>query len=798
MSLSIQRAAVLGSGVMGSALAAHLANAGIPTLLLDIVPPSGSKVKGDPASREYRDAFARAGLERAIKSKPAAFFTSARARRVTIGNLEDDVAKLKDCDWILEAVVEKLDIKKVLFETIAPHLKEGAIVTTNTSGLSITEMAAVLPESMRPRFLGTHFFNPPRYLHLLELIPHAGTDPAVMEFMSAFGDAVLGKGVVVAKDTPNFIANRIGTFSVMSTIRAMIELKYTIEEVDALTGPLAGRPRSATFRTADLVGLDILMHASNTVYERATKDESRDYFKPPALLEKMLKSGQLGDKTGKGFYQKVAKEGGSEILTLDYTTMNYRERQSPKFASLETVKPIEALTERLRTLMNINDRAGAFVWRVVAETLLYSAARMGEIADDVESVDKAMRWGFGWEMGPFELWDAIGIDKTVERMEMERRTLPKFVIDTYKSPSKKFYRKEGTAAKRPVLSRGTLKPVETPSESIDLATLKASGKVVKTNAGASLVDIGDGALCLEFHSKMNAIGADIISMTMAAVKETEANFEALVVGNQGANFSVGANVMLLLLEAREGNWDEIDIVVRQFQKMTSALKYCRKPVVAAPFGMTLGGGCEVVLGAQHAVASAETYIGLVEVGVGLIPAGGGCKELVLRNVEGLPNVDGVDPFLAARAAFECIGLAKVSTSAEDAFSMKIFREGDSFVMNADGLLNAAKTYALALSRRGYQAPDPTVQIPVAGESGIAAIRTQLYNMREGKAISEYDAFIGGELARILCGGELPAGTRVSEQYLLDLEREVFLRLVGQKKSQDRMAFMLKEGKPLRN
>ncbi len=798
MSLSIQRAAVLGSGVMGSALAAHLANAGIPTLLLDIVPPSGSKVKGDPASREYRDAFARAGLERAIKSKPAAFFTSARARRVTIGNLEDDLAKLKDCDWILEAVVEKLDIKKVLFETIAPHLKEGAIVTTNTSGLSITEMAAVLPESMRPRFLGTHFFNPPRYLHLLELIPHAGTDPAVMEFMSAFGDAVLGKGVVVAKDTPNFIANRIGTFSVMSTIRAMIELKYTIEEVDALTGPLAGRPRSATFRTADLVGLDILMHASNTVYERATKDESRDYFKPPALLEKMLKSGQLGDKTGKGFYQKVAKEGGSEILTLDYTTMNYRERQSPKFASLETVKPIEALPERLRTLMNINDRAGAFVWRVVAETLLYSAARMGEIADDVESIDKAMRWGFGWEMGPFELWDAIGIDKTVERMEMERRTLPKFVIDTYKSPSKKFYRKEGTAAKRPVLSRGTLKPVETPSESIDLATLKASGKVVKTNAGASLVDIGDGALCLEFHSKMNAIGADIISMTMAAVKETEANFEALVVGNQGANFSVGANVMLLLLEAREGNWDEIDIVVRQFQKMTSALKYCRKPVVAAPFGMTLGGGCEVVLGAQHAVASAETYIGLVEVGVGLIPAGGGCKELVLRNVEGLPNVDGVDPFLAARAAFECIGLAKVSTSAEDAFSMKIFREGDSFVMNADGLLNAAKTYALALSRRGYQAPDPTVQIPVAGESGIAAIRTQLYNMREGKAISEYDAFIGGELARILCGGELPAGTRVSEQYLLDLEREVFLRLVGQKKSQDRMAFMLKEGKPLRN
>lgn len=797
MPLSIQRAAVLGSGVMGSALAAHLANAGIPTLLLDIVPPAGAKVKGDPASREYRDAFARAGLERALKSKPAAYFSASRARRVTIGNLEDDVAKLKDCDWILEAVVEKLDIKKQLFERIAPYLKDGAIVTTNTSGLSITEMAAVLPEALRPRFLGTHFFNPPRYLHLLELIPHAGTDPAVLRFMGEFGDAVLGKGVVIAKDTPNFIANRIGTFSVMSTIRAMLELKYTIEEVDALTGPMVGRARSATFRTADLVGLDILVHASNTVYERATKDPQREFFKPPDLLEKMLKAGMLGDKTGKGFYQKIAKEGGSEILTLDVATMQYRARQSAKFPSLETVKPIEALGARIRAVTNINDRAGAFVWRTLAETLLYSASLVGEIADDVVAIDRAMRWGFGWELGPFELWDAIGMEKSIERMEMERRTLPPFVLETYKSPSKKFYRKDETP-KRPRLKSGTLKPVEEVPATIDLAALKSAGKTVKSNAGASLIDIGDGALCLEFHSKMNAIGADIISMTMAAVKETEAHFEALVVGNQGANFSVGANVMLLLLEAREGNWDEIDLVVRQFQKMTSALKYCRKPVVAAPFGMTLGGGCEVVLGAQHAVASAETYIGLVEMGVGLIPAGGGCKELVLRNVEGLPNVDGVDPFIAARAAFECIGLAKVSTSAEEAFAMKILRDGDSFVMNADRLLVAAKTYALGLARRGYQAPDPTVQIPVAGEYGIAAIKTQLYNMREGKAISEYDAYLGGELARVLCGGELAAGTRVSEQFLLDLEREVFLRVCGQKKTQDRMAFMLKEGKPLRN
>jgi len=800
--LSIERAAVLGSGVMGSALAAHLANAGIPTLLLDIIPPSGppagAKVKGDPASREYRDAFARAGLERALKSNPAAFFSPARARRVTVGNLEDDLAKLRECDWILEAVVEKLDIKRALFERIAPHLKDGVIVTTNTSGLSVTDMAAVLPESMRPRFLGTHFFNPPRYLHLLELIPHRGTDASAMAFMRDFGDVVLGKGVVVAKDTPNFIANRIGTFSVMSAIRAMVELNYTIEEVDALTGPLIGRAKSATFRTADLVGLDILVHASTTVYERATKDESRDYFKPPALLEKMVAGGMLGDKTGKGFYQKIAGKNGSEILTLDHAALTYRPRQSPKFPSLEAAKTIEALGERVRAVTNANDRAGAFVWRVLAETLLYSAARMGEIADDVVSIDRALRWGFGWEMGPFELWDAIGLEKTVERMEMERRTLPPFLLEVWKRPTKKFYQESKAAPKRPRLAKGTLKPVEKPAATFDLAALKAAGKAVKKNAGASLVDVGDGALCLEFHSKMNAIGADIISMTMAAVKEVEANFEALVIGNQGANFSVGANVMLLLLEAREGNWDEIDLVVRQFQKMTKALKYCRKPVVAAPFGMTLGGGCEVVLGAQHAVASAETYIGLVEVGVGLIPAGGGCKEMVLRNVQGLPNVDGVDPFLAARAAFETIGLAKVSTSAEDAYAMKMLRDGDSFVMNPDRLLHAAKTYALALARRGYQPPDPMVEIPVAGEGGIAAIRTQLYNMREGRAISEYDAYLGGELARVLCGGEVPAGTKVGEDYLLQLEREVFLKLCGQKKTLERMQFMLKEGKPLRN
>jgi len=795
---SIERAAVLGSGVMGSALAAHLANAGIPTLLLDIVPPPGSKVKDDPATREYRDAFARTGLERALKSKPAAFFTAARARRVTIGNLDDDLAKLNDCDWILEAVVEKLDVKHALFEKIAPHVKDTAIITTNTSGLSITDMAAALPESMRSRFLGTHFFNPPRYLHLLELIPHAGTDPAVLEFVRDFGDAALGKGVVVAKDTPNFIANRIGTFAVMSGIRAMLEGGYTVEEVDALTGPLIGRPKSATFRTLDLVGLDIMVHASTTVYDRAIKDEKRDYFKAPELLQKMLAAGMLGDKTGKGFYQKVrGADGASEIQTLDVATLEYRARQGTKFPSLEIAKTVENLGERVRTVIGGKDRAATFVWRTLAETFLYAATRLGEVADDVVSIDRAMRWGFGWELGPFELWDAVGVEKTVERMRAEGMAIPSVVDDVLRTPAKSFYRRDDKARTH-YFVRGEFNALETPAATIDLAALKAQGRAVKQNAGASLVDLGDGALCLEFHSKMNAIGADIISMLFAGVKETEANFDALVVGNQGVNFSVGANLMLLLLEAREGNWDEIDLMVRQFQKATMALKYCRKPVVAAPFGLALGGGCEMVLGAQHAVASAETYTGLVEVGVGLIPAGGGCKEIVFRNLDGMPPVDGADAFPFVRAAFETIGLAKISTSAEDAFAMRILRDGDAIVMNPDRLLHAAKTTALAFAHRGYQPPDRTREVPVAGESGIAAIKASLYNMREGRYISEYDEYLGTQLARVLCGGELPAGTKVNEDYLLQLEREVFLKVCGQKKTQDRMQFMLKEGKPLRN
>ncbi|MDH3198086.1 MAG: 3-hydroxyacyl-CoA dehydrogenase NAD-binding domain-containing protein [Candidatus Krumholzibacteria bacterium] len=797
MAQSIERAAVIGAGVMGSALAAHIANAGIPVLLLDIVPPEGAGITGDSASRDYRDAFARGGLERTLKSKPAAFFTRSGARLVTVGNLEDDLARLSDADWVLEAVVERLDVKRDLFTRMAPHLKEDAIVTTNTSGLSVTEMAAALPEALRGRFLGTHFFNPPRYLHLLELVPHAGTDADVLARVRALGDVLLGKGVVVARDTPNFIANRVGGFAIMSCIRAMLDGGYTVEEVDSLTGPLIGRPKSASFRTADLVGVDIIAHASRTVYERATDDERRDVFQPPDVIERMLREKMLGDKSGRGFYQKIKKDGKSEILTLDLGTFDYRAREKPRFGSVEAARAQDGLGARVRAMLKAKDRAGEFVRRTLFELFAYAANRVGEVADDVVTIDRAMRWGFGWKLGPFELWDAAGVEETAARMREEGITLPAAVDEVLATPEKTFYTRDA-AQKRFYLSRGERRAEEPPPGTIDLAALKAAGAIVKKGPGATLIDLGDGAACLEFHTKMNAIGADVIGMMQASVKEVEANFTALVVGNQGSNFSVGANLMLLLLEAQDGNWEEIDLMVRAFQKANMALKYSRRPVVAAPFGLTLGGGCEVVLGAGHAVAAAETYIGLVELGVGLIPAGGGCKELLLRNLEGRPNVEGVDLFPFARGAFETIGLAKVATSAAEARELKILRASDAIAMNPDRLLSSAKAMALGLAAQGYRRPDPTVEVPVAGDGGVAAIRAQLYNMKESGYISEYDAYLGGELGRILCGGEVPAGTMVREQYLLELEREVFLRLCAQRKSQDRMRHMLKTGKPLRN
>jgi len=798
MDFSIERAAVVGAGVMGAALAAHLANAGIPTLLLDIVPPDGSGVEGDRNSSAYRNAFASTGLKKASKSKPASFYTDAGARLVSIGNLEDDLEKLRDVDWVLEAVIEKLDIKKSLFEKITPFLKDTAIVTTNTSGLSVTEMAQAMPDAFKPRFLGTHFFNPPRYLRLLELVPHAGTDPEVLAAVTQFGSEYLGKGVVVANDTPDFIANRIGCYWLMAVIRAMLEGGYTIEEVDALTGPVVGRPKSASFRTADLVGVDVFVHASYTVYDRASGDEERDLFKPPDVVERMVKEGRLGGKTGGGFYKKVKKSGKTEILTLDLDSFEYRERQRPKFKSLDLAKTVDDLAARTRQLIKGKDRASQFVWRVISEMLVYSANRLGEVSDNIVSIDRAMKWGYGWEIGPFETWDAIGVEYIVERLDKEGREVPEIARKVSESNEKTFYSRDESYRQHYFTIGGAREEMGVLPAHIDLERIKATGGLVKKNASASLVDIGDGALCLEFHSKMNAIGPDIISMIHAAVRETQRNYTALVIGNQGQNFSVGANLMLLMLEARDMNWEEIDLMVRAFQKASMALKYSKRPVVAAPFGMTLAGGCEVCLGAGHIYAAAETYIGQVELGVGLIPAAGGCKELLVRNLEGMPAIEGSDPFPYARGAFETIGMAKVATSAYEAKKLKILRQSDGITMNPDRLLYNAKAMALGLADSGYRPPAPTISLTVSGQSGMAAIQTQLYNMCEAGWISTYDKYLGGELARVLCGGEVPTGTRVNEQYILDLEREVFLRLCGQRKTLERMQHMLKKGKPLRN
>ena len=798
MTYNIDRAAVIGAGVMGATLAAHLANAGIPTLLLDIVPPDDSGVEGDPSSRDYRDAFARTGLKKALTANPKAFYTKDQARLVTPGNMEDDIQQLRDVDWVLEAVPETLAIKEAVFKQLEPHLGDHAILCSNTSGLSVNEMAGFLSDPLKSRFIVTHFFNPPRYMRLLEIVPHDGTDADVIRFMSDFGEERLGKGVVVCKDTPNFIANRIGAFSMAATLRVMASDGFTIEEVDALTGPVIGRPKSASLRTADLVGLDTLAHTAQTVYDGAASDERHDYFQLPDFVDAMLEKRMLGDKTGKGFYKKIKQDGKSVIMTLDLETLDYRDRKRASFPTLELVRNIDDAGERIAMLLKGKDRAAEFLWKVISETLVYSANRVGEIADNIVDIDNAMKWGFNWELGPFELWDTLGVEKIAGRLEKDGQAIPDFVKAVLATESKTFYDYDKDQTRLYFAIGGQHEKAPERKENIDLADLKRRNKVIKKNAGSSLIDMGDGVLCLEFHSKMNAIGGDIIQMINFAVKETETNHDALVIGNQGANFSVGANLMLILLEAQEGNWEEIDMAVRAFQKASQALKYCKRPVVAAPFGMTLGGGCEVCLGAQHVYASAETYIGLVELGVGLIPAGGGCKEMLMRQLEGAPLVDDVDLFAFVRAAFETIGMAKVATSANEAKTLRFLRSSDGISLNPGRLLYYAKAMAKGLATQGYRPPDPTIEIPVVGENGLGAIKAHLYLLKEAGFVSEYDAYLGGQLATILCGGNVLKGTMVTEQYLLDLERRVFLSLCGQRKTLERMQHMLKKGKPLRN
>jgi 3-hydroxyacyl-CoA dehydrogenase len=800
MKRHVSKIAVLGSGVMGSAIAAHFANAGIPALVLDIVPrePSGSEKAAGLTldDRAVRDRIAADAVKALLKAKPAPVFTPERLDLIEVGNFEDDMVRLGEADWVVEVVKEDMDIKKKVLAAAAPHVGPDSILSSNTSGLSLAQMAEALPDTLKSRFLGTHFFNPPRYMKLLEVIPIAQTSAETLDFVHSICSMRLGKGIVPAKDTPNFIANRIGIHAVMLTLQVMKRMGLTIEEVDALTGPPMGRPKTATFRLMDLVGLDTFLHVAENVRCNAPEDESHDVFAPPAFLEQMVEKQLLGRKSGAGFYKKVRGDDGSEILTLDLETLEYRDKIKASFAELEPLKALDDPAERISKLVFGKGRAADASWSMLAPTLSYSAMRLGEICDDVSAVDRAIRWGFNWTLGPFETWDALGFRRVKERLAAESYDLPEWVIALYDGGAESVYRSDNGSLQAPTAEKGVLVPVAVDPRVYDFEILRGAGNEIRRNAGASLLDLGDGVLGLEFHSKMNVIGQDTISMIMTACEEAGTRGQALLVANQAENFSAGANLMLLLMEAQEGNWDEIDIIVRQFQRATNRLEQCSVPVVTVPHGLTLAGGCEVVMAGNAIRAAAESYIGLVEFGAGLVPAGGGCMRLYKRNVAALPDTSDVYP--ALRKTFETIGMAKVATSAEEGRELGFLRPQDTWSMNGDHRVADAKDLALAMAQAGFEAPRPDREVPVMGKAGVALAETVLYNMEQAGYISEHDHKIGKEIARILSGGDVPAPTTVSEQHILDLERESFLRLCGERKSLERMQAILKTGKPLRN
>jgi 3-hydroxyacyl-CoA dehydrogenase len=807
MNHRIDKAAVLGAGTMGARIAAHLANAGIPCFLLDIVPtelkPEEQRKGLTLSSPPVRNRIVLAGLEAARKARPAAFFTPETARLITPGNLEDNLAWCGQVDWIIEAVAENLEIKRKLFERVEGARKPGTIVTTNTSGLPIRLIAEGHSDDFQRHFAGTHFFNPPRYMKLVELIPGPKTAPEVMAALDEVCDLRLGKGVVVAKDRPNFIANRIGTYSMLNVLRQMQALGMTVEEVDACTGPAIGQPKSATFRTADIVGLDVFAHVVRNIYENIPGDESREMWHLPSFIEEMLKRGWLGDKTGHGFYKRLKKEGEKEILSLDLQTMDYRPRHKAKFGSIEAGKQIEDTRARLRSLVapalegKDGDKASKFLWGCLSETCLYAARRVEEIAHSIADVDRAMRWGFAWELGPFEVWDALGAEKVAHALEHEGKSLPSVVTKVLASPKKSFYEYEKGSMSYFEFCTASLKPLPEPPGIIILKSLKDRTGVVQKNAGASLIDLGDGVLCCEFHSKMNAIGGDLMAMLVAGAGKLGSEFQAMVIANQAPNFSVGANIMLLLIAAQEGEWDDIHMVVRQFQRCNMALKYAAGPVVAAPQGMALGGGCEIPLHAARIHAVAEAYIGLVEAGVGLIPGGGGTKEMLIRANEHAAGGEDLDLFHALKPVFETIAMAKVSTSGEEARTLGFLRPSDLISMNRDRQVADAKATALALVRAGYHPPAPP-EIRVLGEGFLSAAKLAIHSLVRGGFASGHDAVVARKLANILAGGSITAPQTVSEQYILDLEREAFVSLAGERKTQERIAHTLKTGKPLRN
>lgn len=802
MSYAINRVVVIGAGTMGGGIAAHVANAGIPVYLLDIAPkeltPEEEKRGLKLTDKQVRNRIVTALFDRLKKMKPSAFFTPAAAELVTIGNLEDNFDWVGEADWIVEAVIEELEPKKELFFRIENLRKPSSIVSSNTSGLPIKSIAAEMTDDFKSHFLGTHFFNPPRYMKLLEIIPTADTKPEIVDFMTDFAERRLGKGVVICKDTPNFIANRYGSVTAAIAVNYILENKYTIEEADAIMGQLIARPKTGIFRLQDLVGLDVSSGVAANLYTLIPDDETREVLRNQnlgTLRQTQIERGRLGDKTAQGFYKKPAKGGKEDILSLDFETMGYRPRREPEIPSMSEALKIKDAGERLKFVLVQDDRAGALARHVVYNALAYAARRVPEITDDIINVDRAVRWGYSHELGPFEIWDALGVRETVAAMEGENIAVAPWVKEMLEAGNETFYRKADGRVSYYYPVRKDYVSEETDKRKIDLRLLKNSNRVVRENKGASLIDIGDGVLCLEFHTKMNTLDADIQQMIFESVEEVETNdWTGLVIGNDAQDFCVGAN----LAEGIKADSNAVERAVKATQDALTKIRYCTKPVVVAPTGRTLGGGAEIALAASRIVAASETYMGLVEVGVGLVPGAGGCKEFVRRIVSPAMRVTNTDPLPFLQNALQTIAMAKVSTSATEARTFGFLSDADLVIMNREHLIYEAKRMVIELAEAGYVPPARGKNCYAAGRDALAALRAGLYIMQQGGYMSEYDLFISNKVAYILCGGDLSSAQWVDEQYFLDLEREVFVSLCSEPKTIERIKHMLSTGKPLRN
>jgi len=797
---NIRKVAVLGSGIMGSRIACHFANIGVEVLLLDIAPKelNGHEQKKGMSLEHpaVRNRIVNESFQKAVKSKPAPLYHPSYAQRVKLGNFEDNMKEIADYDWIIEVVVEKLNIKNVVFEQVEQYRKPGTLITSNTSGIPINMMLDGRSEDFQKHFCGTHFFNPPRYLRLLEIIPSQKTGPEIVEFLMHYGDLYLGKETVLCKDTPAFIANRVGVYGIISAMHTIEEMGLTVGEVDKLTGPLIGRAKSATFRTMDVVGLDTTVNVSNNLYQALQHDESRDTFKLPGIVKELYDRNWLGDKTGQGYYKKIKDEKGkSVILELDFKTYEYGERTKAQFPSLEMAKPKDDLQDRLNILVNAQDKAGEFYRAHFFDLFRYCTFRIPEIADELFRIDQAVSAGFGWEAGPFETWDMLGVQKTVEQMEEAGQKPAQWVYEMLKSGAESFYKAEDGKRMYYDIGSKSYKVVPGTDDFILLDTLREN-KILWTSDGATILDLGDGVLNVEFHTKMNTLGNDPVEAINRAIDMAEKDYRGVLIGNEGQNFSAGANLAMLFMFAIEQEFDEIEMMIRQFQNTMMRARYSSVPVVVAPHGLALGGGCELTMHADQVVANAETYIGLVEVGVGLIPAGGGTKEMALR-VSDRHEAGDVE-FNALQNALMNIATAKVATSAQEAFDMHILCDRDKVNMNISRQIAEAREALLAMAEYGYSQPVQRTDIKVQGKPGIALFLAGIYGMHQGHYISDHDRKIVEKVAYVICGGELSHPQHVSEQYLLDLEREAFLSLTGEKKTLERIQSLLQGGKPVRN